>query len=65
MTELYNLYWAYEKEVSVRHYRHARNIRAKRDKMQVAILKKNHMQLRRSICPRGKAYRRLLRIEFM
>lgn len=65
MTGIYTLYWAYEKEVSVRHYRQARNIRAKRDKMQVAILKKNHMRLRRSICPRGKAYRRLLKIEFM
>lgn len=63
MTKIYYLYWAYQKEVSARHYRHARNIRAKMDKMQVAILKRNLMRLKLRICPRGKAYWRLLAIE--
>lgn len=63
MTRVYQLYWSYEKEISTRHYQHARNIRARMDKMQVAILKRNHMRLRKTICPRGKAYWKILSLD--
>lgn len=63
MTKIYNLYWAYNKQIDALHYRHARNIRARKDRMQVAILKRNRVRMRKTICPRGKAYWRLLKIE--
>ncbi|HHU2814397.1 hypothetical protein N3K64_04765 [Escherichia coli] len=63
MTHIASLYDAYRKEVDARHYRHARNVRDRKDKMQVAILRRNLLRMRLTICPRGKAYWRLLAIE--
>lgn len=64
ITKLHDLQMRLRKQANAIHFRTARVVATNRDPKQVVILRETHYQLCRKLAPRGKAYWRLMAIDY-